>query len=49
LIADLLEKQDQLEGRLVKMEAVLMFDDKDYEETQMQETINDVTTTNSES
>jgi len=32
LIVDLLERQEQLENRLVKMEAVLMFDDKDFEE-----------------
>jgi hypothetical protein len=31
LIEELLEKQEQLESRLVKMEAVLMFDDKDFE------------------
>lgn len=34
LIAELLEKQDLLESRLTKMEAVLNFDDKDYEEEQ---------------
>ena len=32
LISELLEKQEQLESRLVKMEAVLMFDDKDFED-----------------
>ena len=32
LISELLEKQEHLEQRLVKMEQVLMFDDKDFEE-----------------
>ena len=31
LIEELLEKQETLETKLVKMEAVLMFDDKDFE------------------
>jgi len=44
LIADLMEKQDQLEGRLVKMEAVLMFDDKEFEEKQMEDVLAEVAT-----
>ena len=31
LISELMHKQELLESRLVKMEAVLMFDDKDFE------------------
>jgi hypothetical protein len=31
MITDLLEKQDMLEEKLVRMEAILQFDEKDYE------------------
>jgi len=31
MITDLLEKQDVLEEKLVRMEAILQFDEKDYE------------------
>jgi len=52
MITDLLEKQDVLEEKLVRMEAILQFDEKDYErdhlgenEEETQEVLKDKETT----